>query len=359
MPGQKTCFRCGSVLEDSQTVVEVHPPRAPAWKKPFRRFTRRMRRVRALRRVESAANGVASATFDALGLRQTPGAESPWPDVRRVTGEVIGGLIASAIPGLAHILQGRFREIRYYCAAWLVLMAGGMWFYGPGIGTTLLALAIVVHAWIAADGALLLKLVKRLAFYLMSIAALSAGVFLLYGFLNNLLLGGMDSGLAGIKVPFHEIELRDRILCRRFSYDLSRLRRGDMVLVGDVRAFGGRRLFSAARRSGEAVGQVVGLPGDLVQIKDRAFAVNGDSLDVEQYPVPHWLLAASVNEGLNEGEYFVTMEYTGGGAVRQLVRRVCVMRRDRLRARGFMLWLPVRRRHVLEDVESNEPLREP
>jgi hypothetical protein len=72
----------------------------------------------------------------------------PW----RATKKSVGWLwivAASIIPGLAHLLQRRFREIRWYFIGWLLALVLGLFLYGTSIGLGLVGLAIGLHAWIA------------------------------------------------------------------------------------------------------------------------------------------------------------------------------------------------------------------
>ena len=353
MPGQSTCFRCNSVLENAEVAVEIHPPRAPRWRKPFRRVRYWFRRRTSLEKIEDAAGDLIDGGLTAFGIFRRPVVALPWREVRRITGLVLGGLILSIVPGLAQLVQRRFKAIWPYCLAWLALIAGALFMYGPGIGTALIGIAIVAHAWIAADGALLLQLTKRLPFYLLCMVALSLGVFGLYLGVHAVLLDDFAVGQAGLEVEYHQLRLRDHVLCRRLSDDGPQLRRGDMVLIGDVGAIGRHGIWDIGR-TGETVCQLVGLPGDTVALKGGAFSVNGVARDPAEFAVPLWLRTDTFSIVLGKEECFVTMEYnaTVRGAGRAgAIRQACVIPRGRLLARGFMRWLPLWRRGVLKEIE--------
>jgi len=362
IPGQKVCFRCGSVLEDAQPAVEVHPPRASRFSKFFRPMRYAVRRRTGLRKLEDAAGEAASRGLDVMGVRRAgrPGGGEAR-EARRFAGVVLKGLILSIVPGLAHLAQGRLWDIRFTWPAWLAALFVGLFFYGGNLGAATIGIAIVLHAWIAADAALLLKVVKRLGFYLTALFGVGIGVLALYMAVNAYLLGAFQGGPAAVAVPFHEIQLRDYILCRRLPADpASELHRGDMVLVTGVSVIRNRpryrllteRLPFVARPVGETVGQLIGLPGDVVSLRDGAFHVNGVRRDRDRMPVPEWLDDLSASLTLGEDDYFVSLEYTGGVRGGQaLLREACVFGRGRVAARGVMLWLPIQRRRTLREIE--------
>ena len=46
IPGQTRCIRCGSILEAGSAVIDIYPPRMPAWSKPSApSMNRPMRRI--------------------------------------------------------------------------------------------------------------------------------------------------------------------------------------------------------------------------------------------------------------------------------------------------------------------------
>jgi hypothetical protein len=140
------------------------------------------------------------------------------------------------------------------------------------------------------------------------------------------------------------------------------MKRGDLVLAkvqilrrGAEGPLGGVRYTGT--RTGTVVGQVVGLPGETVQIVEGPqFVVNGRPLDVKAFQVPAWLTAQRIAVTLQDGEFFVVMEYQvrQGGNLRLQegdVRRVSVLPEPSLVGRGLMRWTPVMRRAFLKNVE--------
>ena len=296
---------------------------------------------------------MSGAGMEAFGIRRAAkGMRShDWAETNKLCAVILGSLVLSIVPGLVQVLQHRFMRVWYYVAAWVVLLGLGLCFYGAGFGAAAIGIAVVLHAWIAADAAMLLKLLKRLHLYLMAVGGIAIGMMCVYWGINATLLGGFDGGYAGITVPYHNIEIRNYVLCQRLRGDMSRLRRGDMALVGDIAAIGRHRRYFSGSNSGEAVGQVVGLPGDTVRVGKGAFVVNDVSCDPVQFPVPQWIGGRQSHVTLGTDEYFVTMEYTGAGDVDNALRVAHVIQSHRLLARGSMLWLPLRKRGFLKEVQ--------
>jgi len=365
MPGHTACFRCGSVLDGKAVAVDVHPPRAPGWKKPLRQAARWMRHRRAARQVEhlamrasARAASLAGDAVENLGFRR-PGPLPPWPEMRQAMGQALVALALSIVPGGAQLAQHRFPAVRLYVLSWFASLAIGIFFFGSSFGIAAISSAIVVHAWIAMDAVPLFERKKErmtlqaIFFWrLAGVAVLAVLVYGMYRQVRNVVASGVVVGQSGIAVKAYDVELRDSILCRRLHEQPPPLKRGDLVLVrvrqlatGDFGDF-----FSA--RSGETVGQLIGLPGDVVELTRAGFIVNGQALDPEKFPAPAWLRNRQLATTLGKMEYFVTMEYRVQGEIpSRLLRQACVYASGDVEARGFMLWFPLLKRGFLKELE--------
>jgi len=369
MPGQAACFRCGSLLEAKAGAVEVHPPRAPAWKKPFRRAARWMRQFGAARSAEKfahrAADRTAAAAFGRTGLpgvlhsAGVPGRRELWRALR----DAVIALALSIVPGLAHALRHQFRTICLYVISWFVSLVAGILFFGQTLGAVSIASAFVLHAWIAMDAVLNTKQFKeemtaiaRIGWRLCGIAAF---VFLLYvAYLQVQHVVGFTVGLADIAVPAHQVKLGDSILCRYLAADLEPppLKRGDLVLVpGRELVYGDGARGTPRAYVGEIVTQLLALPGDVLRLGPDGFAVNGRQLDPLKFPIPASLHGQIAALALGKDEYFVTMEMrmTGDGVARaaEVNLSACVYHRPEMLARGVMRWYPFWNRGFLEELE--------
>jgi len=349
MPGLTVCFRCGSLLENADVAVEVHPPRAAKWKKPFRRIHRWLRRRTALSTIEiaaeravSRANMVADDGLRLFGIARRDRRLSPWPDVRILLTETFGGLLLSVLPGLVQLIQQRFKSVRILWLSWFSSLAMGLFFVGRGsLGAISLGMALVLHAWIAADAALLLERLKGMVLRLAAVGVAAVWVFVVYWGVRVTVLGGIIGGEALVDVPHYRVTTNDYLLCRRLKEGAPSLRRGDLVALSVP--------------SGTGVGQVVALPGEIVKVEKDRFTVNRRELDPAEFKVPRWLRKQKVSLPLGREEYFVRMGYNvelrGRYQLEELVRRTLVVKRSAIRGRAFMRWMPVRRRGFLKENE--------
>lgn len=365
MPGQKTCFRCASVLDGSGAAVDVNPPRAPRWKKPLRRMHHWLRRRTVLGQIERAAEETSLEARLAVG-EKPPYAGGPLHDVGdsvvSEAGKFVMGTIpwvlVSTLPGAAHLIQGRFLGILPWLGAWFWTLFMGLFFFSPqAVPVIMLGVAVIFHAWVAADAALVMKRLKHMGPRLMALAAIALWIILVYSGVRATVLRGIVSGISIVNLPAQKVEFGDYLLCRELTPSSPPLARGDLVLM---RFEGGR-----------AVTQIVGLPGEGVTFEKDRLLVNGTPLDPERFPTGDWRPAMPQVRGrpqapsgaLKGEEYFVRMRYSlrareyggyGSGTVRGRYEGPMVVTRDAIEARAFMRWMPLKRRGSLGDDEDAE-----
>ena len=330
IPGQDRCFKCGSILEAAGGLVEVHPPRMSAWRGPFRGIARRLRRFQIL-----------SGTLPSDRIRRL---------LDRLASDAAFGLIVSVIPGLAHLIRGRFREVRLYVLLWLVLLSMGLFLYSSGVGYLLIGLAIGVHAWIAIQFALLKEisgLAERMAATLVVVGCFA----LLYWGVPRLAFRGYTGGYTALTIPDMQIHRGDYLLVRRTRPSQVVLTRGTLVLFHPI--YIGNNQVDTVRDRQPMIGQIVGLPGETITIAEGCYAVGDDRLDPERFPVPRWLPDRTITTVVHPGLYFVSSAYTlqAHGNIRltdAAVRRVCLVRMEDIQGHAFMRWWPLTRRGFIE-----------
>jgi hypothetical protein len=109
MPGTARCARCGTPMDFALVAVDVHPPRARRWRKPFRRFFRvsefTQSGIDSLRASAAALSSRRAAitqdwTLSFIGRLAIPG-WSQFAMHRKIRGRLfLWGSIASLIPGI-------------------------------------------------------------------------------------------------------------------------------------------------------------------------------------------------------------------------------------------------------------------
>jgi len=332
IPGQARCIRCGSVLEAAAVAVEVHPPRMPAWHRPWRGVTRWLR-----------------------GHRVSISVPLPGTVRRRaaIASDSVLGLLLNVVPGLAHLVTGRFRQVRLYVALWLVVLALGVLSYGSTLGSVLIGLAIGIHAWIALHDEAFRKitdLAERIGAVLIVVVLLT----ILYWATPRVVFPGFAGGHTTFAIPAMNVHRGDYLLVRRLEQADTPLTRGTLVLIRPDTFRDTRRVVVRDQRS-FVIGQIVGLPGETVRIANRRYVVAEQPLDPGQFPVPQWLQDYPLTQGgpVPADSYFISTEYTVSVHGRAMmndaaIREACTIRASDIRGRAFLRWWPWERRGFIE-----------
>jgi hypothetical protein len=325
IPGQNTCIKCGSALEIKSTAINVNPPRLSKWKKPFRKLTRFMREGRVMPGEE-------------IQLRCPV-----W--LKNVFGDSFLGLLLSIIPGLAHLLQGRFKEIRLYFFAWFILLLSGLFLYGSLAGFICLGLAIGIHAGIALQSGII-KDLENLREKIAIVIFVLIGLALIYRFVPRILTPNLYGGHSSLTIPYYKIEEGDYLLSWARSDRENLLARGSLVSFHPVTFYdyGGTSISEE-----EVIGQIVGLAGEQLEIQNGVFIVDGQQLDIDKYPVPQWLQKVNFSVKISNDSYFVSARYNvaaHGGVKLQTshILQVCLVKASNIEANAFMRWWPLSRR---------------
>ncbi len=332
IPGQDTCIKCGSALLIKSVALDIHPPRMSKWKKPFRNILRSMRKGRIVPPIK---------------VKAKPDSPS-W--LKKLFSDELVGLVLCIVPGLAHVVHKRFKEIRWYFAAWLVLLVSGLFFYGTPAGFICIGLAVGVHAGITVQYGLLRRLSnlrEKTVMVLLVVIALG----LLYRFSPHVLFPSLASGYSSLTIPYYNVVAGDFLLARSNPDPNILLPRGSLVLVHPVTVGAHRRVGIGAQNQDTVIGEIVGLPGETIQIVKSVFVVNGQELNTEQYPVPSWLRNGNFSGTVPDNCYFVSTRYNvvvhGTALTDAHIGQVCFIPTRDIEARAFLRWWPLARRGFL------------
>jgi len=332
IPGETRCLRCSSVLEAKDAAVDINPPRMARWKKPVRAVLKwsRLHSIWPERRLF----GPKSRAF----LKMMP-----------VKGLL--GIVLSIIPGLAHLVDGRFREVRWWVLGWFLTLLAGLFFYGGDWGFLLLGLAIGIHGWIAFSHTLLAQeedFNKRLFDY----AALLMILGLIYWGVRATAFHDFAFGYSNFTIPDDDVNVGDTLLLRYSRAVGVVLPRGSIVL-GNFHGLYGNHV---THDNYEITGQVIALPGEKVEIVEGRFVINGEALDVNRFPVPAWLSRGGLSAIIPADSYFVSTVYhiDVHGHIQltsTMICDVCILRAGDIEARAVMRWFPLARRGFLRTDE--------
>ncbi len=323
MPGRERCFKCGSILEPT-AVADIHPPRMPAWKGPFREIARLVRGSR--------------------GASEKPRTPRARQVLSRAANDALLGVVLSVVPGLAHALNRRFKEIRLHVLVWAILLSLGVFLYGSPYGFVCVGLAIGLHVWIALKFGLLQE-IGDLGTRIGAIFVVTMGLSALYWAVPRVVFWGYAAGYTALTIPDMNVKAGDYLLIRRIG-DVHPIPRGTLVLF---RPSGYNNGLAPGVRT---VGQIIGLPGETVSLSNEVFRIGGQTLDPERFPVPAWLRRRSAGVSVPKDSYFVSSAYTigghGGVLTDEIIRNTCIISSEEIRGRAFMRWWPLARRGFLE-----------
>jgi hypothetical protein len=334
MPGQSKCFKCGSALEIGSLDESLEPTRVAGWKKPIRWFFRKVR---------------------ASSLVPFVNAEIRKPEwVKTIFSEGILAAFLSIIPGLAHFIQGRFKKIWWCVLVWAIALFCGLFFYGSSWGMCFLGVTVGLHAWIAIDAGLIEE-VKDFGHRVLLLIFVAIALFVIYRFTGSIIFQNITGGYSSLTIPAQEIRAGDFLLTSRSRLRNRPITRGSLILTHLSRfRQGGRDLF-AGRRDDLMVIQIVGLPGEQLEIKEGLYFINGSQLDPERYPLPGWLRNVKASVTIPSNEYFISAEYDvrryGMNIRTEDIVNVCVVPGTVFEARAFMRWSPLTRRGFIREYE--------
>jgi len=266
-----------------------------------------------------------------------------------MSGNALAGILLSIVPGLAHFVEGRFREVRWWVTGWIVVLLVGVFFYGSGTGFLFLGFAVGIHSWIAFNH-MLIREHNEARERFIDFGMLLVFFGLLYFGVRVTVLRDFVLGFSSRTIPYQNVQQGDIILARRSRARADFHKRGSFVLV-TLREVGARRVWGV---EGEMVAHVVAVGGETIEVTDGVFVVNGRPLDKEHFPVPQWLQRRIGQIYVPEGSYFINVEYNvrGNMAVNTgLVKEACVIEGSRIEAAAVMKWLPLSRRGFLKAEE--------
>ena len=208
-------------------------------------------------------------------------------------------------------------------------------------------MAIGVHTWIAVHQ--LFKELPQITMKLGLTFCVLIGLILIYRSIPGWAFADIAPGYTMLRIPYHNVEPGDLLLARRSRASPEFITRGSLVLA---------ELLTVDRRSrseGEMVVQVVGLPGETVEIMDETFIVDGQHLDPNKCPVPEWLDKIELSTVIGKKKYFISAEYNVIARGRQLsnqdIINVSVIPQTNLIAKAFILWLPLGRRGFIREIQ--------
>lgn len=258
MPGVRICGRCGSPLGLNEMAIDVHPPRAGAWRKRMRRWLPpglfRPRRI-----FPHAA--------DAAGRR---GSEEPGESVPFAV------LVRLVVPGWAHLHQRESARGWLFLGPYLGLLLLSLVLLGSYPGSLCLGLAFGIHV-AACVSVLPLGGVEPRRLFLRT--AVVAGVLVLAVYLPAGWLLSLAAQPATVGVNSPPFRVGDVVLSSSLVFSTRSPRPGDVVLYHQRRFYRsvneGRDHVNVLVGAGDRIDRILAGPGDEVSFADGQLQVNG------------------------------------------------------------------------------------
>lgn len=319
MPGQQRCFKCGSILEGEVTILDVHPPRMAAWKRPWRHLARHLKPQRLPK--ERPVNPNRDPFIDDFNM-------------------AIRGLVLSIIPGLGHAKIGNFRRVSPVVLSWVVDIIIALLVFPSTWGWIALFTSAALHAWLALDAGTLRQINEPNHRFIAVLTGfgLCAGAY-------SLLALNIPPGVSYVRTPLampgHNIINGDILRFRDLEPNES-VKRGDIVRFH-------ARATNDWDSTNRAVGQIIGFPGELVTIAQGCYYVNDVPLPSEAFPPPRWVGGMKRPLLVEPGQYFIGSEYSprGPGLTHSGTKMAFLVDQNSVSACATMLWWPMTRRHRL------------
>lgn len=253
MPGLKACGRCGALLQLGALAISVHPPRASAWVKWWRR-----RSVRARLAVQNAARAVGAVLVD-----------------RDVYDGPIGPVMRRTIvPGWPQFYQGRRLRGSCFLGIYASLAASALATLGTEIGSVCLGLAIATHASSALD--VVLPATRESEGRLVRILAM-------LGLVGLIAYGIPFYAISGFAVPRRiaiatgPLDAGDVVLLSPGIYRLRSPQPGDTVLyeLPALQVPARRQTHATFEFRGQRIDRILAGPGEHLQFDDGNWFIDG------------------------------------------------------------------------------------
>ena len=216
-----------------------------------------------------------------------------------------------------------------------------------------MGLALATHAWIAYQSGLTHE-VKTFGMKCVCLLFMIFALSILYRAGISTAFHDMIMAYSNMSVPSKDIHVGDRVLARRSLLETESIERGTLVTMHIGRTFVYQRMTQVAPAlRNNIMGQVVAVGGEELEIRDGQFFVDGEPLDIEEYPVPTWLRNRSLSATIPDNRYFVASEYTvrGGGLSEEIIIQFCVLGRNSFEGIVYRRWLPIWRRGLITETE--------
>lgn len=338
MPDEEICTNCKALLKAYG--IPAFPPRT----KRFKHILNSLNKIRMLFDSYSpvfeieAEEKKAREPIDIIGtIKFILNPENPaqfWRRNRWIAA------ILSVIPGLGHLFLRQFRTALFFFLSFIIfillyivvpdtffciLLRGGI------IGTMLISILTASPIDFLIPRTPSNRLVTALFLYIIIFVFIIRPITI-----NHLDFICIDS----LHNPALEVNLKHRkLILNHLFFDVSKIKHGDIVIYdqsADV-----VRQWMWIRSGRNAFEKVIGLPGEMVEIKDKKIYVNGIEIEMDKYPLTYTeqSILPSIKVELDATHCFIFPEIINYHAPRevleQTINRACKLSLDQIKGKGI------------------------
>lgn len=331
-PGTRNCVRCQSLLDFS--AVRVEPPRARGGT-----LIRGVRGAAATARFRLRDAGLSTAVprrlrLPGLTLRERLEAISQV----RIRGVTVAALLASIVPGMGQWIMGSRRRGITILFVWCLLMLFYIANYGSGRGFFVGTMAVSLHCGSVVallsttliEASLRFRAAVGLLVYLVLLVLVYGPMY----FGSGLLIGVLPAQNLRVGAEISEGDL----VLHTGPWLKPLLNRGDLVAYS-VRA---AREGNVLMHEGVLIDRILGEPGDLVELRDGKFFLNGEAAPDALQPLGSGFrnigdlsITAGPDEYILIPSTLSNQGRAASGALRALWERTCRVSRADVLGRVF------------------------
>ncbi len=331
MSDQQRCVRCGAqlILTGQEMAEDYMPPRSKGSRKlrPVQYFFNRM---------------LEKKDFGLLGrLARFFGKSNMLP------GWSIAAMLFSVIPGLGHLLDSRIKSGVISFSVWVGFAIMVALHCVGVVGTVLSGMMFGWHASVVFHAGRIKEHIIDTRKRIRTVLAILVVTFTIYALIFITIYSYIDFMTCAFDVAALDLRKGDTLLIREGRFKAEDLQRGDIISVNfsSLRDSGGYGI----RISDVGAAEVLGLPGDKIQISSEGFTVNSDLIEPDMLakgslPMPDVAISIIVPES----HVYAVCPFGGkieGRVAVRVWRDLLVIKAEEIQGKAIGIYLPMYRRH--------------
>lgn len=353
------CVECGADLNAEEQKLEFNtesfsPPRSgrlKVWKSIFYHIQRNLGSLNARTITESMLND-ASWNSRQNRLEKKKGFfHTFFSELREVLAELLPALL-SIIPGLGHIYQKRWKRAAVVSSIYLIALTLGLFFYGRVFSNICFGVMMAVHAVMIYD-CLPISLDFFTSFKVRMTTMMIVFMVIIIGYrgIYNSITERVNGAWATFNAPPAFSSGDFVLISKAHAY-----KRGDIVFYHDNGAYInlGGLYDNVYLRSGLYAERILGLPGEVLEIKDNNIWVDSKPLPKNIKPLIT-VKMRNMRISLGKTEYFIYLPIIRRdiNPTTSFLLLHSTIAYDNIRGKVFMVYAPISRMKFIKQRGSD------